>query len=406
MKILQINSVNNTGSTGQIVNQINQLLKNNGCESYVAFGRGNKKIDFNEYKIGSSLDIIINGIVTRLFDNHGFGFKIGTLKLIEYINTIKPDLIHLHNLHGYYINIEILINYIKKNNIPVVLTLHDCWTFTGHCAYFDYIGCEKWKTHCSNCPQIRSYPSSIFIDNSYNNYKKKRDLLNSISNLTIVPVSTWLNSLIDDSFLANNSRIVIRNGIDLSVFKIYNSKNKIIKKFNLKGKYIILAVANIWSKRKGMDDILKIAKNLGDSYSFIIVGGRIKFKKNKNDNITIIKRTENQEELAELYSAADLFINPTYEDTLPTTNMEALACGTPVLTYNTGGSPELIDNETGFIVNKGDINTFIKTIQYICYNNKKTDMQLSCRKRAEKYFNKDDRFLDYLRLYERILKVE
>ncbi|SLM11069.1 conserved hypothetical protein [uncultured spirochete] len=405
MKILQINSVFNYGSTGKIVEQLNSLIMKQGWTSYVAYGRHFHNSILKKFKFSSTLEVIINILETRIFDNHGFGTQHATKKLVSYIEKIKPDVVHIHNLHGYYINIQELFKYLKNSSLPVIITLHDCWTFTGHCAHFDYIGCEKWKEHCMKCPQIRSYPASFFIDRSYKNFELKRELFNSISNLTIVPVSEWINGLVQQSFLASKSRVVIKNGVNLDLFKPLNSRQSIINKYNLQGRYIILAVASIWSARKGLNDILCIADNIGNEYLFIIVGDRINKVASKRSNVKIIRKTEDQEELVELYSAADLFINPTYEDTLPTTNIEALACGTPVLTYNTGGSPETIDSETGFIVPKGDIDAMIQVIRSFSQKGKDS-MTVACRKRAEKYFNKDERFMDYIKLYERILKGE
>jgi putative colanic acid biosynthesis glycosyltransferase len=403
MKVLQINAVINSGSTGKIAEQIGILLQNTGNESYIAYGRNPKPSSSEIFRIGSNLQIGINGLETRLFDNHAFGLKIGTKQLIEYIKKIKPDIVHLHNLHGYYINIHELLSYLKNSSLPVIMTLHDCWTFTGHCAHFDFIGCEKWKTHCMKCPQIRSYPASLFIDRSYKNYKLKRELFNSIDKLIIVPVSDWLNGLVQKSFLASKKRIVIKNGIDLNIFKPAESKENVIRKYNLQGKYIVLGVASVWDERKGLNDIMQIADSLAGDYSIIIVGGRINKDVKKISNVTIIEKTENQAKLVELYSAADLFINPTYEDTLPTTNMEALACGTPVLTYNSGGSPELIDDETGFVVPKGNVDAMVDIIKQFPQKGKDS-MTSACRKRAEKYFNKDERFMDYIKLYEKVFK--
>lgn len=405
MKILQINSVVNSGSTGKIVEQIGILLKNNGNESFIAYGRNQKESYSYTFRIGTNFQILINGLETRIFDNHAFGLKRSTIELISFIDKIKPDIIHIHNLHGYYINIFILFNYLKKINIPIIMTLHDCWTFTGHCAHFDFIGCEKWKTHCTNCPQIHTYPASLFIDRSYKNFDEKRKLFNSIEKLVIIPVSDWLNGLVMKSFLGSKKSIVIKNGIDLNIFKPSQSRERIAKEYDLKGNHIIIAVASVWSPRKGLSDILQIADSLGNDYSFIIIGARIKKSAIKLSNVKIIEKTENQERLAELYSAADLFINPTYEDTLPTTNIEALACGTPVLTYNTGGSPEIIDKDTGFVVEKGDIEGICNILKKFTIKDKAA-MAQKCRKRAERYFNKDERFMDYIKLYEKVLKGE
>jgi len=202
MKILQINTTINSGSTGKIAEQIGILLIKNGNKSFIAYGRNHKKSSSYIFRIGTNFQILINGLETRLFDNHAFGLKRGTKELISFIDKIKPDIIHIHNLHGYYINIFILFNYLKTINIPIIMTLHDCWTFTGHCAHFDFIGCEKWKTHCMNCPQIHAYPASLFIDRSYRNFDEKRKLFNSIEKIVIVPVSDWLNGLVMESFPA------------------------------------------------------------------------------------------------------------------------------------------------------------------------------------------------------------
>ncbi len=405
MKVLQINSVYNYGSTGKIVENINNLLQSQGYKSYIAYGRITKSEYLNRYRICSTIQNYINGLEARLLDNDGFGIKVTADKLIEYIKEIKPDIIHLHNLHGYYLNIYELITFLKTSQIPAILTLHDCWTFTGHCAHFDYIKCEKWKSQCNRCPQIGAYPASLFVDRSSKNFKLKKELFADIDKLIIVSVSDWLDSLVSQSFLKDKKRIVIKNGIDIQLFRPYNSRNEIIKEYKIDGKNIILSVASIWGKRKGLNDILKIANILGKDYSFIIVGGRINKSAYKYKNITIIERTENQEKLAQLYSAADIFLNPTYEDNLPTTNIEAIACGTPVLTYNTGGSPEIIDKDTGFVVEKGDIEGICNILKNFTLKDKAA-MAQKCRERAERYFNKDERFMDYIKLYEKVLKGE
>ena len=405
MKVLQINSVIGSGSTGKIVQQIGMLLNSTGNESFIAYGRKSIPNITQSFRISKSLEIYINVLESRLFDNHGFGNISGTKKLIKYIKNIRPDIIHFHNIHGYYLNIKEIFQYLRTANIPVIMTLHDCWTFTGHCAHFDYIRCEKWKSQCNRCPQIGSYPASLFVDRSSKNFKLKKELFADIDKLIIVSVSDWLDSLVSQSFLKDKKRIVIKNGIDIQLFRPYNSRNEIIKEYKIDGKNIILSVASIWGERKGLNDILRIANILGKDYSFIIVGGRINKSAYKYKNIIIIERTENQEKLAQLYSAADIFLNPTYEDNLPTTNIEAIACGTPVLTYNTGGSPEIIDKDTGFVVEKGDIEGICNILKNFTLKDKAA-MAQKCRERAERYFNKDERFMDYIKLYEKVLEGE
>ncbi len=402
MRILQINSVVNYGSTGKIVQQISSAIEEQNWDSYIAFGRHLESATSREYKIGSNLEILTNVLGSRIFDNHALGVKRGTKNLIKYIRKISPDIIHIHNLHGYYINIAQLMPFLASLEIPIVMTLHDCWSFTGHCAHFDFLGCNKWKTHCGNCPQERSYPSSLLFDRSEKNYNVKKRLFNSIKNLTLVPVSEWLDSLLEDSFLSEKKHMVIKNGIDTDTFVPSNDKERVMRQYNISGKYIILGVASKWTQRKGLNDILQIADYVDKEVSVVLVGDGIKNKRFGHNNVIVINRTDSAKELAAIYSAADLYINPTYEDTLPTTNIEAIACGTPVLTYNTGGCSEIINDSTGFLVEKGNINQMIEMIQYL-YKQEKWKYSDACRERAIKYFNKDDRFLDYIRLYKELM---
>lgn len=398
MKVLQINSVCGIGSTGRIATDIHNLLIERGHESYIAYGRSNPINCNNAIRLGNNLDNYIHAVKTRLFDLHGFGSKHVTEKFIEKILIIDPDIIHLHNLHGYYINIEVLFNFLKKYNKPVVWTLHDCWGFTGHCSYFDYIGCEKWKKECYDCPQKMQYPSSLICDNSKRNYYKKKSLFTGINNLTIITPSQWLLRLVKNSFLKEYPIKVINNGIDLAVFR--PSERNIRTIYGLEEKFIILGVASVWDRRKGLSDFYKLAKKLSKNDVIILVGLTDSQLKDLPKGIIGIKRTNNINELADLYSCADVFINPTLEDNFPTTNIEALACGTPVITYNSGGSPESIDEKTGFVVEKGNINDLVNKIMLI-----KSGFisRNQCVERARIY-DKFDKFNKYIELYESIIK--
>lgn len=400
MKLLQINVTANSGSTGRIAEDIGLLAESNGWESLIAYGRTNNKSKNKVIRIGSDFDIKVHGLLTRVIDNHSFGFssKWATKKLIKEIDNIKPDIIHLHNIHGYYINSKVLFEYLSKLNIPIVWTFHDCWSFTGHCGYFDLIGCEKWKTGCYSCPLKTSYPASFVFDRSKKNYIEKKKLFNSVKNLTIVPVSNWLGDLVKDSFLSSNNIKVIHNGIDINTFKpsINNIETK--GKFGLKDEFIVLGVADTWSERKGLKDFIKLSRLINENTKIILVGLSQKQIDNLPNNIIGIRRTENVKQLADLYSMADLFLNLTYEDNFPTTNLEALACGTPILTYKTGGSIEAVSEDTGFIVEKGDLDSVIKVINEVRSKGKEYYSD-KCRERAVSCFNKDDRFMDYIDLY-------
>lgn len=404
MKLLQINVTANSGSTGRIAEDIGLLALTNGWDSYIAYGRTNNDSKNIVIQIGNKFDIRFHGLLTRVFDNHSLGLssKKDTKNLIKEIDKIKPDIIHLHNIHGYYINSEILFEYISKLNIPIVWTFHDCWNFTGHCAHFDYIGCDKWKTGCYSCQLKNSYPASYLFDRSKKNYIEKKEMFNSIKNLTIVPVSNWLGDLVKDSFLSSNNIKVIHNGIDINTFKPSTNIQETKNKFGLKDKFIVLGLSSVWNKSKGLDDFIKLSSMVDAKTKLILVGLNKKQIDNLPKNIIGIKRTENINQLVDIYSMTDLYLNLTYNDTFPTTNLEALACGTPILTYKTGGSVEAVSYDTGFIVEKGDLNSVINIINEVKMKGKGHYSE-KCRNRAVNCFNKDDRFMDYIELYMNIL---
>lgn len=397
MRVLQINSVCGVGSTGRIATDLYKVLEERGHESKIAYGRGIAPEGIDSIKIGSSFDNYIHVFKTRVFDKHGFGSVNATKKFIEEVKKYNPDIIHLHNIHGYYINIEILFNYLKEANKPVVWTLHDCWAFTGHCAYFDYAGCYKWKSRCNKCPQKQIYPSSNIIDNSKTNYEKKRELFTSVKNMTIVTPSEWLANLVKESFLGKYRVEVINNGIDLDVFK--PTKSDFRQKYGLEDKFIILGVAGQWSKRKGLEYFVDLERKISDRCKIILVGVSNKQKKTLPENILSITSTNNAVELAKIYTEADLFINPTLEDNFPTTNLESLACGTPVLTFNTGGSIECIDENVGLIIQTKNINYIVDVIDRIMRKSIILDA-IECKRKAERLYNKDFKFKEYLSLYD------
>lgn len=401
-KLLQINSVVNSGSTGRIAEEIAHTAIASGWESYIAFGRNERYSESNLIRIGNDLGIKMHGLQTRLFDRHGLGSVKSTKLFIQQVDKIKPDIIHLHNIHGYYINIEILFNYLSKVDVPVVWTLHDCWSITGHCTHFSYVGCEKWRTKCYSCPQKNEYPASLFIDRSEKNYILKNELFNSLSNLTLVPVSQWLSDILKDSFLQKYPTNVINNGINTSVFKP-TGNNEFRERYGLQNKFILLGVAGIWSQRKGLEDFIELSKTLGADYQIILVGLTRKQKDQLPVEILGIERTESVEELAELYASSDVYINTTYEDTFPTTNLESLACGTPVITYNTGGSPESIDESTGIVVEQGNISKLVEAIRVIKDNGKQYYSD-ACVNRVNRLYKKEDRYKEYIDLYESLIK--
>ena len=347
MKIVQINTFPYK-ATGTIMINIHEKLLEQGVDSYVVWGRGRAAQNEHEIAILDNVGVKWHGIYTRITDKTGFASKRATKKLIGELEKINPDIIHLHNIHGYYVNIEMLFKYIRNSRIKVVWTLHDCWAFTGHCAYFDMVGCEKWKTGCYNCEQKQTYPISMIKDNSKWNWKMKQELFTGLD-MTIVTPSKWLKSLVEQSFLKEYPVNVIYNGIDLDVF--HPTKIHLEELSRLNNKYLILGVASEWSERKGLQDFLKLANILDKNKYQIVLVGLSKQQIKKLPNYVIgIERTGNARELAGIYTQADVFFNPTYEDNFPTTNLESIACGTPVITYNTGGSPEAISKNTGVVI--------------------------------------------------------
>lgn len=402
MKLLQINTVANWGSTGRIAEEIGIAAIEQGWESYIAYGRGNPTSNSNLIRIGSDFDMKLHGIQTRLFDNHGLCSRKVTRDFINQIDVINPDIVHLHNIHGYYINYQLLFKYLKSKNVPVVWTLHDCWALTGHCAYFTFVDCDKWKYGCSDCMQSRAYPSSIFIDRSKKNWEDKKTAFNSLKKLTVVPVSDWLVNIVKESFLKDANINRIYNGVNLETFKPYKVMN-LKHKLAIDDKIVLLGVASVWDERKGLKDFIKLRELLSDNKIIVLIGLNEEQIKKLPKGIIGIKRTNNVQELSAYYSEADIFINPTWEDNFPTTNLEALACGTPVITYRTGGSIEAIDENTGLIVTPGDIKGLSNAINSILSNKNLLYTELLCRNRAIKEYNKNDRYRDYLDLYNILL---
>lgn len=402
MKILQINTTVNSGSTGRIAEDIGKLLIEKGHESYIAYGRKANLSTSRLLKVGNKFDFLFHVLISRLSDRHGFGSKSATEQFVRQLDKINPDLVHLHIIHGYYINLEILFKYFRIKGLPVVWTFHDCWPFTGHCSYFDAVGCIKWQTQCFKCPNLKGYPKSWFRDNSNNNYFKKKNIFNSIDSLKIITPSFWLADHVKNSFLKNFPQIMIHNGIDLSVFRPVEITSHIAK-YNFPPGKFILGVANTWDKRKGLTDIVEVRKLLSETIHIILIGVSPDQIASLPSGIYGIQRTENISELVEFYSKATVFVNPTYVDNFPTTNLEAISCGTPVITYRTGGSPEAIDKATGIVVNKGDVTGLINAILEV-FKNGKDYYSSSCRRRAELLFDKNARFNDYINLYQEIIE--
>lgn len=389
MKILIINSVIDFGSTGRICLEAAKKFSSEGHSVKIAYGRMQSVTrDSKQFgiRIGTFFDVLVHGFFSRFFDKHGLLSKRATLRFLKWADDFDPDLIWIHNLHGYYINYRVLFMWLKQSNKRVVWTIHDCWSFTGHCTHFDFVQCKQWKTLCLNCPQKNNYPKTIF-SNCKNNYLLKKETFCSLPKLVLVTPSKWMESMLCCSFFSQKCIKVISNGINLNSF--YKEDKQYFKTSNKK---IILCVSNIWNERKGIDDIIKLNQVLSDSEQIVVVG-KLKYK-NLPKNIIHIDQTNSVDELRALYSSADVFFNPTYEDTFSNVNMEAICCSLPVVCYRTGGACEMVD--VNFLVNQGDY-VSAKHIMDKLFEGK---LQYNFNDRES--FSKDITYQKYLDLFKEI----
>lgn len=399
--LLQINTVVNSGSTGRIAEEIGQTALAAGWRSVIAYGRNPRPSRSELIRIGSDRDVLLHGLRSRIFDDAGFGSRKATEAFIREAEKLSPDVIHLHNVHGYYLNFDVLFKWLAQVNVPVVWTLHDCWPFTGHCSHFTFVGCEKWKSGCFSCPQTRGYPASLLFDRSRKNWKQKRELFSSVKNLTLVPVSDWLARITRESFLGNKKIFRIYNGTDTEVFSPKGNGNAVREKYGLGKRFVALGCATSWGRKKGIAHYRELAKFTDEKIVIVMVGVPENVARTLPENIVSIPRTENIEELASLYSAADVVLNLSYEETFGLTTVEGFACGTPGIVFNCTASPELITPETGFVVKQGDIDGVISAIDAIRSRGKAAYSE-ACRSRALSRFRKEDRWAEYLSLYEEV----
>ena len=395
LKVLQINTVYKKGSTGKIVAGIETICNERDIETYVAYRYfENPDVKENEISVSSWLDCHVHNRLSTYTGFQGVFSYFGTKKFIRELDKINPDIIHLHNIHGSFINHKLLFDYIKKHDIKTIWTLHDCWAFTGLCAHFDFYKCEKWVSGCGNCVYCKNERFPLF-DCTKLMWKKKKKILLGIRQLLVVTPSSWLAGLVKKSYLANYPVRVINNGIDLTIFKPFDSDFR--KRYNCDNKFIILGVAFDWGRRKGLDVFIELSKRTGTDIQIILVGTNDEIDKQLPDNIITIHRTCNQHELAQIYSAADLLVNPTREDNFPTVNIESIACGTPVLTFDTGGSSEMLNESCGCTVPCDDIEALYERILYIKANHPYSTED--CVKHAANY-DMNTKFKEYVDLYE------
>lgn len=413
-KIVHISGAINFGAPGRIVEQIGLLSQRNGYECLVAHSTRNENpSQLRHYAMTTRWQEVVHALGAKFLDLHGLLSTAQTIALVERIKDYQPDIIHLHNIHGYFCNFKVLFEYLDSVDTPVVWTMHDCWPFTGRCFHFIGVDCDKWKTGCYDCKAEPGYTVSKYYDRSKELYALKKRLFSSVKNLTLVPVSDWQAAFLKDSFLKDCNVHTIHNGVDIEKFRPIDG-NRLRDKHKLDGKFVILGVASPWNTRKGLDDFYRLRTMLSNEYAIVMVGLTPKQIEKLPDGIIGIARTESQQELAEYYSMADVFVNLTYLDTFPTTNLEALACGTPVVTYRTGGSPEAICDTacekvekagaeyypTGMVVEQGDVEGMIRCVREL---KSRPISAAVCRQRAVEHFDKDKCFEEYIRLYESLI---
>ena len=364
MNYLFINSVYGVRSTGKIVAEQCIRLQSEGNQCAAAYGR--ETIDdpgVLQIKIGKKEDYLIHMILSRIFDLHGLCSRRATKVFLQQVDVYQPDVIWLHNLYGYYINFELLFQWLKDHpQIKVYWTLHDCWAFTGHCAYFTMAGCDQWKSGCLHCGQLHTYPKTFGFDHVKRNYLKKRNAFTGMENLELITPSRWLADLTRESFLSEYPVRVIHNSIDREVFRPTESDFR--KSYGVENAYLVLGVAVGWEETKGLQDMLKLREQLPDPYVIVLVGATDRQIDSFPKGVIGINRTADQRELAAIYTAADVFVNPTHQDNYPTVNLEAGACGTPVITYNVGGSAESVPKEN--VVSENDVAAMAVRIMQIC----------------------------------------
>lgn len=392
MKILFLNYTYDQGSTGKIVASLFDACGKNGFEPFACYAIGPKSTG-NLYRIAGPLLTKYNSLKSHLFGNYGFEDKIGTKRLIKYIDRVQPDLIHIHNIHFHDVNLRTLSNYLQCKNIKVLFTFHDCWLFTGYCPYYPYSGCNKWQAQCTKCPIYKNY--SFFFDKSKKNHCLKKESLSNL-NYCITAPSKWLGKEIKKAFCRNTPIKVIYNGINQNIFKPTESDFR--KKYNLENKTVILGVAFDFDERKGIGDFIKLAKDLPNNYQIVLVG-KIKTNFKLPKNIICIERTTSQTELAELYSAADIFVNPTKAEVLGMVNIEAMSCGTPVITYDSDGAGETVDNSSGILIRQNDYAQLLEEL----LKWKKNDFDKEKIIEHSKNYS-DEHFAEqYIQLYKKLL---
>ena len=396
MKVLMINSVCGVRSTGRICTDLAQMLEAKGHEVKIAYGRMAVPEMHQKYayRIGSNRDVKLHGLKARVWDASGFGSKAATRRFIKWVEQFDPDIIHLHNIHGYYLNVEMLFKYLRHCGKPILWSFYDCWSFTGHCAHFDYNGCQKWQDGCCNCQFKGDYPKS-FVDRSKENHERKRRLFTGIPNLQLIVPSKWMAEMVSQSYMKDYPCHILPNGIDVEQFSpVSGARDTYVSE----GQHLVVGVSSVWQKMKGLEHINKLAQSLPkEKYAILLVGGG-EDKEPIDPSILRVHHTDSVKELCRIYTAADVFINPTLQETQGLTTVEAFACGTPAVVFNAGGAAECVDDTCGIIVPKDDTKALQEAILRVCEESPFT--REACRAKAETY-DKNTCYKAFMDLYEK-----
>ena len=394
MRVLFVNLVYGVGSTGKIIADIADLLRKGGSDVRILYGAGADSSDAGARRTAGSLEYYAHNVLSRLTDHAGLYSRAVTRRMIREIKTFQPDLIHLHTLHGFYVNYEMLFRFLKGSGIPVVWTLHDCWPFTGHRTHFSQIKCTQWQTECQDCRLLRRYLHCYGKGDVRRNFRRKKDAFTGVKNPVITTPSQWLASQVALSFLRDYPRMVIPNGIDRTVFRPQASD--LWKSYRLEDKKIVLGVASTWSAQKGLPGLLALADRLGADYQVVLIGLTAQQLPHVPPNVLGLPRTANQTELAQWYTVADVFVNPTYEDTFPTVDMEAQSCGAPAAVYETDGCPETLVTGNSVLTAQGDLDGLEHAVRDVVRRGVRV---APCETER---FDKEWTYGEYIRLYERM----
>ena len=424
MRIAQINVVSSL-STGRIAVQLCRLVSQHGHKALLCHSRDHAPKDIFSYRIGCMLDTYVHLGLARITDRAGFFSRFATKRLIRQLKLYKPDLIHLHNLHGYYLHLPTLFHYLKEVDIPVVWTLHDCWAYTGHCAYYttaknapplqavrrrakqETVGCDRWMGGCGQCVLKRSYPSSWLMDQSARNWAEKRELFRGVKHMVLTTPSEWLKSEVKKSFLKDYPVYALPNGVDLATFRPCADESfmdDVIRSYGLErtgGRKLILSVAAVWDERKGLEDLIELSEKLGPEYCVAAVGlDEYQIQALPKNTVLGIKRTGNVHDLCALYTAADVYLSTSKEETMGMTLVEALACGTQVICYDATAMPEIVTDDVGEVAPLGDIEALADSVRHLCAEPKNS---ADCMARAAEY-ESSLRFQAYIELYEKMYR--